>query len=182
MRILNKVPKSHNARHGKGGFTLVELCVVLALLAILAAAISSFSVLMNRYAVDASQETDFWEDNAALKKELRNWIAENDVKSINGDEINPNTFTVQSGSLTVEKQDKSTESLSFANGVLTVGEKQIEGFDTIDGVEFSVGTGYSIIKCTVYHITESGERKEADFLFSCRSASVSYAAGGDVNG
>ncbi len=159
MRILNKVPKSYNARHGKGGFTLVELCVVLALLAILAAAISSFSVLMNRYAVDASQETDFWEDNAALKKELRNWIAENDVGE--------NTFAVQNGVLTVQGTEKS---ISFAGGTLTVDGVQKEGFTAISGVEFS--TTDSLIKCTVYCITESGERKEVDFLFSCRVAMI----------
>ena len=76
MRILNKTPKTHNARHGKGGFTLVELCVVLALLAILAVGITSFSVLMNGFAADASEETAFWEENAALKSELRRWIAQ----------------------------------------------------------------------------------------------------------
>ena len=70
MRILNKTPKTHNARHGKGGFTLVELCVVLALLAILAVGITSFSVLMNGFAADASEETAFWEENAALKERI----------------------------------------------------------------------------------------------------------------
>lgn len=175
MRILNKVPKSHNARHGKGGFTLVELCVVLALLAILATAISSFSVLMNRYAVDASQETDFWEDNAALKKELRNWIAENDVKRIDGDGMKPNTFAVQNGALTVQGTEKS---ISFAGGALIVDGVQKEGFTAISGVEFS--TTDSLIKCTVYCITENGERKEIDFLFSCHVAMIEPT--GEVSG
>ena len=176
MRILNKTPKTHNARHGKGGFTLVELCVVLALLAILTVAISSFSVLMNRYAVDASQETDFWEDNAALKKELRNWIAENDVKSINGETVKPNIFSVENGNLVVVKQDGSTESVGFANDVLTVGKKQVEGFAAIDGVVFSCPND-RLIKCTVYHITESGERKEVSFVFSCRAAMITTSGG-----
>ncbi len=172
MRILNKTPKTHNARHGKGGFTLVELCVVLALLAILTAAISSFSVLMNRYAVDASQETDFWEDNAALKKELRNWIAENDVEG--------NTFAVQNGALTVQDTEKS---ISFAGGTLTVDGTQKEGFAAISGVEFTTADGgRRLIKCTVFFITENGERKEADFLFSCRVASVAPPTGGNANG
>lgn len=171
MRILNKVPKSHNARHGKGGFTLVELCVVLALLAILAVAISSFSVLMNRYAVDASQETDFWEDNAALKKELRNWIAENDVKAT--------TFAVQNGALIVQGTEKS---ISFAGGALTVDGVQKEGFAAISGVEFSTENYGRLIKCTAYLTTENGERKEVSFLFSTRAAGIAPQTGGDVNG
>ena len=172
MRILNKTPKTHNARHGKGGFTLVELCVVLALLAILTAAISSFSVLMNRYAVDASQETDFWEDNAALKKELRNWIAENDVASRH--------FFVENGVLkSVHKeQTEDVKTLSLSGSTLMVNGMQKAEYNAISGVEFS--TTDTLIKCTVYRITESGERKEIDFLFSCRVAMIEPT--GEVSG
>ena len=176
MRILNKVPKSHNARHGKGGFTLVELCVVLALLAILAAAISSFSVLMNRYAVDASQETDFWEDNAALKKELRNWIAENDV--------NGKHFFVENGALksAPNGQTENANSITVVSKVLTVNGVQKNEYGTIDGVEFTTAEGgRRLIKCTVYYVKENGERKEIDFLFSCRSAAVDPPTGGGAS-
>ena len=172
MRILNKTPKTHNARHGKGGFTLVELCVVLALLAILTVAISSFSVLMNRYAVDASQETDFWEDNAALKKELRNWIAENDVASRH--------FFVENGVLKSAPQGQKEGANSIClvgNALMVNGVNQTE-YTAIDGVEFS--TTDTLIKCTVYRITESGERKEIDFLFSCRVAMIEPT--GEVSG
>ncbi len=172
MRILNKTPKTHNARHGKGGFTLVELCVVLALLAILTAAISSFSVLMNRYAVDASQETDFWEDNAALKKELRNWIAENDVANRH--------FFVENGVLKSAPQGQKEGANSIClvgNALMVNGVNQTE-YTAIDGVEFSAASGFSVIKCTVYYTTENGGRKEADFLFSCRAATVDLSLGG----
>ena len=176
MRILNKVPKSHNARHGKGGFTLVELCVVLALLAILTVTISSFSVLMNRYAVEASRETDFWEENAAIKAELRRWIAENDTSL--------NTFVVQDGTLVVKLRETQevTNTISFAGGVLTVDGAQKEGFAAVDGIDFTTDNNGRLIKCTVYQITESGARNEIDFLFSVRAAQITASTGGGENG
>lgn len=175
MRILNKIPKSHNARHGKGGFTLVELCVVLALLAILTVTISSFSVLMNRYAVEASRETDFWEDNAAIKAELRRWIAENDTPL--------NTFAVQDGTLVVKLRETQevTNTISFAGGVLTVDGAQKEGFAAVDGIDFTTNNNGRLIKCTVYRMTEGGERKEVSFLFSTRSASIAPTTQGEVS-
>ena len=169
MRMMNKIPKSHNARHGKGGFTLVELCVVLALLAILTVTISSFSVLMNRYAVEASRETDFWEENAAIKAELRRWIAENDTQG--------NTFAVQNGALAVSAE----KSISFAGGVLTVDGAQKEGFAAVDGIDFTTDNNGRLIKCTVYRMTEGGERKEVSFLFSTRSAGIAPTTQGEVS-
>ncbi len=172
MRIMNKVPKSHNARHGKGGFTLVELCVVLALLAILTAAIASFSVLMNSYAVEASQETDFWEDTATLKSELRKWVAENDVSS--------NTFSVKNGALTVTPQNGAAQSVYFSGDTLTLVGNAKGGFAAIDGVAFSCPND-RLIKCTAFRITESGERKEVSFVFSVRSAKIEPTATGEVS-
>ena len=176
MRILNKTPKTHNARHGKGGFTLVELCVVLALLAILAVGITSFSVLMNGFAADASEETAFWEENAALKSELRRWIAENDVAGKH--------FFVEGGVLKSAPtgQTENANTLYLAGSALMVNGVQKAEYSAIDGIEFSSGSGFSVIKCTVYYITEDGARKEIDFLFSCRAATVDFSTGGGANG
>ena len=168
MRILNKTPKTHNARHGKGGFTLVELCVVLALLAILAVGITSFSVLMNGFAADASEETAFWEENAALKSELRRWIAENDTAD--------RQFYVEDGVLkSTLKNDapQDVKSVYVAGGVLMVDGTQKAEYSAVDGIVFSTANGgRRLIKCTVYHISENGKRSEIDFLFSFRSASL----------
>lgn len=176
MRILNKTPKTHNARHGKGGFTLVELCVVLALLAILAVGITSFSVLMNGFAAEASEETAFWEENAALKSELRRWIAENDV--------NGKSFYIENGVLkstnTVEGQ--SAKSIYLAGSALMVNGVQKTEYNAIDGIVFTNHSDGRLIKCTVYQITESGARNEIDFLFSVRAAQITASTGGGENG
>ena len=177
MRILNKTPKTHNARHGKGGFTLVELCVVLALLAILAVGITSFSVLMNGFAADASEETSFWEENAALKSELRRWIAENDVAGKH--------FFVEGGVLKSAPtgQTENANTLYLAGSALMVNGVQKAEYSAIDGITFTTADGgRRLIKCTVYYITEDGARKEIDFLFSCRAAIVDPPTGGGANG
>ena len=177
MRILNKTPKTHNARHGKGGFTLVELCVVLALLAILAVGITSFSVLMNGFAADASEETAFWEENAALKSELRRWIAENDVAGKH--------FFVEGGVLKSAPtgQTENANTLYLADSALMVNGVQKAEYSAIDGIAFTTADGgRRLIKCTVYYITEDGARKEIDFLFSCRAAIVDPPTGGGANG
>lgn len=167
MRILNKTPKTHNARHGKGGFTLVELCVVLALLVMLAVGITSFSTLMNGFAAEASEETAFWEENAALKSELRRWIAENDVKE--------ESFYIQNGVLySTNSAAGQDASFYLAGSALIVNGVQKAEYSAIDGIVFATAEGSRpIMKCTVYYITEYGERKAVDFLFSVRAAGVS---------
>ena len=63
--------------------------------------------------------------------------------------------------------------------MLTVNGVQKNEYGTIDGVEFTTAEGgRRLIKCTVYYVKENGERKEIDFLFSCRSAAVDPPTGG----
>ena len=52
--------KSHNAKRGKGGFTLAELSVVLALLVIVGTMIISFSALMSGLPRKIRRNTNVW--------------------------------------------------------------------------------------------------------------------------
>ena len=62
--------KQNSSRVGKSGFTLVELSVVLALMAILSVMTVSFSVLMNGLVSENMAQYDFLADCATLKKDL----------------------------------------------------------------------------------------------------------------
>lgn len=153
-----KVQKPHNSSLGKSGFTLVELSVVLALIAILTTMIASFSVLMNGFASESKTEYKFSEDHATLKDVFGIWIAENDAKG--------NVFAVGiDGTLTV-----AGRSVSFSDGVLSLGEKQRSGLDSIDGVSFT--TNGKLLKCVTYRIGKNGERTENSFVFSLRAADL----------
>ena len=140
--------KSHNSNNGKRGFTLVELSVVLALLAILTTMIISFSVLMNGFAKENKAEYDFSEDHATLKKAICIWAAENDVSG--------NVFSVNDdGTLTVTS-DGTEKNVSFDDGVLTLDTKQRSGLDAIDGVIFT--TNGKLVKCETYRIGKNGKQ------------------------
>lgn len=159
----NQIQKTYNKKSGKSGFTLVELSVVLALLAILATMIASFSVLMNGFASKNNEEYNFLEDYAKLKEEISEWVAENDVNGI--------TFTVENGTMIVLNETNS-KTVSFGNGSLTVNnEALLTGLDTIESVTFSlvrtnslVGTN-KLIKCKVI---KNGEETGQSFVFSLR--------------
>ena len=161
-----QVQKPHNAKPGKSGFTLVELCVVLALLAILATMTVSFSVLMNGFAAENKAEYEFLEDHATLKETLGVWAAENDVTG--------SVFKInEDGTLTVTENGVE-QNVSFADGVLTLGGEQKAGLDTIDGVIFTAND--KLIKCVTYRIAENGERIEHSFVFSLRCGVIEEVA------
>jgi prepilin-type N-terminal cleavage/methylation domain-containing protein len=162
-----QVSKSHNAKQGKSGFTLVELCVVLALLAILTTMTVSFSVLMNGFAAENKAEYEFLEDHAALKEKLCTWVAENDMSG--------NVFTVNTDETLTVTENGTEKNVSFADGVLTLGGEQKVAFDAIDGVIFA--SNDKLIKCVTYRIAENGERIEHSFVFSLRCGTIQNEEG-----
>lgn len=155
-----------NAKNGKGGFTLVELCVVLALLAILTTMTVSFSVLMNGFAAENKAEYEFLEDHATLKETLGVWTAENDVTG--------SVFKVnEDGTLTVTENGVE-QNVSFADGVLTLGGEQKAGLDAIDGVTFTAND--KLVKCVTYRIGKNGKSIESTFVFSLRCGTTMEVA------
>lgn len=161
-----KVKKPNKTGRGKGGFTLVELSVVLALLAILTAMTVSFSVLMSGYAGESRSEYEFSEDCYTARETICTWLSENDVPDA--------VFTVsQDGSLTVTKAG-SESAISLAGGILSFGDTQKNGLDAIGGITFSAKD--NLIKCTFYRTNSKGEISESNYVFSPRCGAVT---GGD---
>ena len=151
-----------NAKNGKSGFTLVELCVVLALLAILVAMVASFSVLMNGFAADNKVEYAFLEDCSKIENELTEWARYNDTED--------STFVVGAdGTLHISRAGTETE-VAFSDGVLSFGTKQKNGLNAVDGLHFS--TNDTLIKCTIFRYDENGNRMESSFVFSLRSGTI----------
>ena len=162
---VKKEKKAYIFGHGKRGFTLAELSVVLALIAILSVMIVTFSVFMNTIAAKNQAEYDFLADSAELKDELCIFAAENDTAD--------SVFSVsESGVLTVSVGGEERIA-RFDSGVLTLGDKEQDGLDTIGGVIFE--TGEKLIKCTVFR-DKNGEHIESVFVFSLRSARIEEVA------
>lgn len=102
--------------HRRGGFTLVELTIVLLLVAILSTMTVSFSTLVSGYAKNNRAEYEFMEQCAELKEELTLWVSMQDGTGV--------TFTVQNDSLqagseTFTYTDTQIKSIAYtANGNL----------------------------------------------------------------
>lgn len=159
-----KMQKHNNLKCGKSGFTLVELCIVMTLLAIVTAMIISFSLTMNKFSSQSKAEYDFLEEYSTLKEELCHWIAENDVSgavfSTTADDTGAKTkLTVNGGEVI------------FAGGILRLGEKQTTEFEQIEKIVFKENG--KLIKCSV----TSKAGKVSSFVFSLRCGSI----GGDGN-
>ena len=161
-----KAKKTYKVLHGKGGFTLVELCIVLALLAILTTMTVSFTVLMNGFAADNQVEYEFLEDHATLKEELSAWMAENDVSG--------SVFSVSEGGTLTVTADATEKAVSFNDGSLTLGGEQKSGLNAIDGITFTAND--KLIKCVTYRIAKNGKRIESNFVFPLRCGTIGEVA------
>ena len=140
---------------GKRGFTLVELSVVIALLAILVTMTVTFTMAMNGFVDVNRAEYDYLEEHSKLKEEISNWLADRDDENT--------IFLVSTKSLSVENGD------SFDSSI-------INKFDSINSVEFSVvknseGVG-KLIKCT----TSTASGKSQTFVVSTRFAEIGGGA------
>ena len=154
--------KSNIDKRGKSGFTLVELSVALALVAIVTTMMVSFSVAFKGFVNSNESEFAFYEDSDKLKQELGAWLAENDEPDC--------VFSTTSNiSLNVEI-GANGKAANFARGVLYMGDKRVEGLNAIDGATFEVSE--KLIKCTTYRKRGIKGRAECSFVFYIRSGRI----------
>lgn len=160
--------KSNKARKRTGGFTIAELSVVMALIAIITAMTVSFTVVMNDVTAQNRTQYDFLQDCAVVEDELTDWVALNDVSGA--------VFTVgQEGVLTVVTSGE-TSTVSIAGSVLSMGSEQahnleqVHGVGTIGKITFSTNDYNTLIKCVMTRI--DNEAQSCSFVFSLRIATI----------
>ena len=166
--VKNQYRRHENA--SKKGFTLVELCVVLALIGIFFTMAASFSILMKNFVWETQIKYDFSKDSAVFKDALCKWIAENDVPTCV-------ISTDENGMLAVSV-DGEEKSVRFTDGVLSLGEEQEILLGSVSGITFT--SRGKLIKCEVYGVGKNGERLENAFVFSLRSGRFSTEVIGGV--
>lgn len=167
-----KIQESHTAKRGKGGFTLVELSIVLALLAILMSMVVSFSVLMDGFTAQNRAEYGFLEDHAKLKETLCSWANENDVSGSVFTITDATTLTVVTVDEATGNETRKSVSFDFNDEntlVLSLGDEDVVLADT-DGVTFS--TYGKLIKCVSCH----GEQSRS-FVFSLHNGTIMVGGG-----
>ena len=148
------------------GFTLAELCIVMAVLGILLTMVVSFSTLMNKHAVTNAEQYTFLEESGLVRDAIEDWIAEKDVK---GKEI-----TVKGNALVADGDE-----LSFRSGKLSCLDG--EELEIVHGIVFEIPEpdegdedvkDARLIKCTVRRVDGVGDREERVYVFSLRAATA----------
>jgi hypothetical protein len=148
----------------------VEICIAMALVAILSVMVFSFYQLMHGMASDNKASYNYLEDHAALKETLYQWVAEKDTPD--------SVFSVtEDGVLSVSESEGETPVIvTFENGVLWLGDESISGFDKIGSIVFS--TNGSLIKCETISNHPNGKQTECSFVFSLRCSNHTIGGGG----
>ena len=146
-----KVHKQNKKSVGKRGFTLVELSVVIALVAILATMTISFTVLMSDFANDSRAEYEYLEEHSKLKEEISNWLAERDVTGT--------TFDTENDLLKINDSEFNISDIV----------EDMSKFDSIGGVTFAE-LGGKLIKCTT--TSSKNSNQTMSFVFYPRFAEI----------
>ena len=159
---------------GKRGYSLVELCIVLALIAVVATAVVSFYRLMSGTLNDTRSAYAYLEDHNALKKKFDEWAAEKDV---------PGSvfFVDKNGKLFIREDGEATgQAVVFSNGKLVFGRDRSEsGFDQISGIYFKADETKTLIKCITYYEYKDGTRMEEQFVFYLRCGTIDSEVNGN---
>lgn len=149
-----------NNKRAQRGFTLVELTIVMALLALVGIIAVSITLMATRaernFRLDAETSSELLDAEAHFK----DWLMQYDAQD--------KTLTVTSSSLTVQSGG-ATESFSFQEGVLTCTANSAEEkteFNAIMEMKFSCAG--KVICCEVT-VSDLGSCK---FLYTMRAATV----------
>ena len=157
-KMRNKtVEKPDKVKNNKRGFTLVELTIVMAILAIVTGITVSFSVLMKDVTADNRDEYEFLEQNTELKDAICAWVAENDVEG--------SKFTANGDTLTVTFENSEKKmTLRLSNGRLYYSDYEQQknivlgtDLDEIDQMIFSVKGGQKLLRCGTNHKNDEGK-------------------------
>ncbi len=153
----------------KKGVTLVELCVVMALIAIIGSSVVTFSALVKRRTDASSQNGAVLEDLSNVEMTLKQWIMHFD----NADY----TFELEDGGEAIvaksAKDGSSASRISLnEDKTMLVSENRVSlEVSRLLGMKFeiieSAKTHRSLIRCTVqYHTANSDDVKSAWLMFA----------------
>lgn len=170
--MINKKNRTfHKKKMSKRGFTLVELSIVLALIAIITGMTVTFSVLMNKFAAENTEKYDFLQDCAVVEKAIIEWVAENSdaktVFTIDADKKALNLINHPNG----DETNTTQWTTGLKNGTFALGAKTIAGVGTVYRVEFKFNDAKTLIKCTLF-MGEGDDSFSSSFVFAPRLGSI----------
>ncbi len=136
----------------KRGFTLTELTVVLAVMAIVATLAVTFSSLISKRRAESHARLAAMQDISVAESMIEGWIKSNEP-------------TVTERELTVESNPE--RSVRAENGTLYINGEAAFAFDRVTDITFSTqtnGVGHTIYFCSVaYTLPEADEEENYTF-------------------
>lgn len=156
----------------KKGFTLVELCVVIALIAIAMLLMTTFITSFQARSAQSAARHEFLDEISIVRDELQCWITTYDTY---GNEVK----VTHAGTLVAH--DNGTVSVNFVDStfVFTYGnasEPRIINVKNIERIELSVDdqSGGRLLKCTFIGCDPFGTEYSQSMLFSLSSTNAKF--------
>lgn len=156
--ITTYLGRARRSRRSKRGFTIVELSVVLALLAIITGMTVTFSVLTHEFAAENTRKYDFLQDCAVIEKEITEWAAENS----NAETV----FTITEDGKKLMISENQNAYID-TDGAFHVGSERLSGVGTVYRVKFEFNDAKTLIKCTLF-MGEGDDSFSSSFVFAPR--------------
>ena len=159
----------------KRGSTLVELCIVMALLAIVSTMIVSFSAIIHRYVKQNQRQYTFIEESAQIKQAMSDWLFALDEAG--------NIVTVTDQQISLQQTencaafDTTTRTLFLVHPNGTIKDLRTK---TVDGIYYSLeqlSAKTSILKCIVTGTDARSNMMTQAFLLTLRCGSFAEEGG-----
>ena len=159
----------------KRGSTLVELCIVMALLAIVSTMIVSFSAIIDRYVKQNQRQYTFIEESAQIRQAMSDWLFSLDEAG--------NIVTVTDQQISLQQTenraafDTTTQTLFW---VYPDGTVKTVGTKTVDGISYSLeqlSATTSILKCIMTGTDAHSNMMTQAFLLTLRCGSFAKEGG-----
>lgn len=181
------IEKKPTRKRGSRGFTIVELCIVLALLSIVGLLMTSFMTAFNIYTLQNQNRNDFLEEVSLVRDEMQSWLTNHDI---NGTTIQVNADWIG--------QVGSADQVVFTDGtfIFSYSDSQKNSVKTVESIkkityevfvytppqDADPGASYEssnrILKCTFTGYDINGNEYSQVMLFSLASDDTKFIFNG----
>lgn len=172
--------------YGKRGVTLVEMCIVLALIMIIGTMVTSFCILTNNYSHTVSSDRDAVESIAMLEDALSKWISAFDLDDY--------TISISSDGSHLEARKTDVADAEYTGYKFEIKDGKINGslpgdrninysVPSIESASFEKNETYKIISCDITYILKNGgneTKTQMTLLRYCRVAAINVETNEDV--
>ena len=139
--------KSQHANRSRRGVTISEMCVVIALLSIVAVMIASFSAMVDKFSSQQQSQYAFLDEVSQTRQSLSQWLSEMD-EADTVVTVNANSLRMGDASVSTRLQDgEMTLTVTAKDG--TKIENPIKSVTDLQFQILRLSESAAVVKCTV---------------------------------